>query len=202
MQIENPPRADILNLLRRKESSVDDLSPKLGISATATRQHLSILERDGLVKRSSVKEKLGRPKAIYSLSEKAENLFPKAYPEFLKWIIEDLNDREGPEGVRALMGRLGAGQASYYKERMRGDGDVESVVEVLKELGAFAELKSEDSRRLIREFNCLIYDIAMEFGEMVCEFDLKFISSLLNSGVTLKSCIAHGDKCCSFALEV
>lgn len=201
MQTEDP-RADILNLLRRKDSSVDDLSPKLGISSTATRQHLSILEREGLVRRSSVKEKLGRPKAIYSLTEKAENLFPKAYAEFFKWIIADLIDREGPEAVRALMRRLGAEQASYYKARMRGDGDVESVVEVLRELGAFAELKSEDDRRLIRGFNCLIYEIAREFGDMVCEFDLEFISSLLNSGVTLKSCIAHGDKCCSFALEV
>jgi len=149
-----------------------------------------------------VKEKLGRPKSIYSLTEKAENLFPKAYPEFLTWIIKDIIDREGPEGVRALMGRLGAEQASYYKERMRGDGDVESVVDVLKELGAFAEMKSENGHLMIREFNCLIYDVAMEFGEMVCEFDLKFISSLLNSGVALKSCIANGDKCCSFALEV
>ena len=201
MQTEDP-RADILNFLKRKESSVDELSPKLGISPTATRQHLSILERDGLVKRASVKEKLGRPKAIYSLTEKAEKLFPKAYAEFLKWLIKAIIEREGAEGVRALMGRLGAEQASYYKERMRGDGDVESVVEVLKELGAFAEMKSENGHHMIQEFNCLIYDVALEFGEMVCEFDLKFISSLLNSSVALKSCIANGDKCCSFDLKV
>lgn len=201
MQLEDP-RTDILHLLKRKESSVDELSPKLGISPTATRQHLSILERDGLVKRTPVKEKLGRPKAIYSLTERAEKFFPKAYAEFLKWIIKAILDQEGAEGVRALMGRLGTERASLYRARMRGVGDVESVVEVLKELGAFAELKSENGHREIREFNCLIYEVALEFGEMVCEFDVKFISGLLNTKVALKRCIAHGDKCCSFDVGV
>ncbi len=106
MQTEDP-RSDILNLLKRRDSSVDELSPELGISPTATRQHLSILERDGLIKRTSVKEKFGRPKVIYSLSEKAEGLFQKAYSDFFKWIIKDMIEREGPERVRSLMERLG-----------------------------------------------------------------------------------------------
>jgi DeoR family suf operon transcriptional repressor len=201
MQTEDP-RSAILNLLKRRDSSVDELSPELGISPTATRQHLAILERDGLIKRTSVKEKLGRPKVIYSLSEKAERSFPKAYADFFKWTIKDLIEREGPERVRSLMERLGTQQASYYRERVREDGDVESVVEILNELGAFAEMKRENGHILIREYNCLIYDIAMEFGDLVCEFDLKFISSLLNSNVALKSCIARGDRYCSFALDL
>lgn len=201
MQTEDP-RSDILNLLKRSDSSVDELSPKLGISPTATRQHLSILERDGLIKRTSVKEKLGRPKVIYSLTEKAEQFFPKAYAHFFKWIIKDMIEREGPERVRTMMGRLGVEHASYYRERVREDGDVESVVEVLNELGTFAEMKREDGHVMIREYNCLISDIAMEFGDIVCEFNLKFISTLLNSSVALKSCIANGDRCCSFDVEV
>ena len=201
MQAEDP-RSDILNHLKRSDSSVDELSPKLGISPTATRQHLSILERDGLIKRTSVKEKLGRPKVIYSLTEKAEQFFPKAYAHFFKWVIKDMIEREGPERVRTMMGRLGVEHASYYRERVREDGDVESVVEVLNELGTFAEMKREDGHVMIREYNCLISDIATEFGDIVCEFNLKFISTLLNSSLALKSCIANGDRCCSFDVEV
>ena len=196
------PRSDILDALKRKNSSVDELCSQLGISPTATRQHLSILERDGLITRTSVKEKLGRPKVFYSLTEKAEKLFPKAYSDFFKWIIKDIIDREGPEAVRALMGRLGAEQASHYKGRMRNDGDVESVVEILSELGGFAEMEREDGHILIKEYNCLVYEIAMEFGEIMCEFNRSFISSLLNARVEQKSCIANGDRCCSFTVEV
>lgn len=201
MQIEDS-RAEILDFLKRRDSSVNDLSSKLGISPTATRQHLSILERDGLIKRTPVKEKTGRPKIFYSLTEKAEKFFPKAYSDFFKWIIEDMIEREGSERVREMMARLGAKQASYYKGRLRGDGDVESVVELLNELGTLAEMKREDGQIIIIEYNCLIYELAMEFGEIVCEFDLNFIGGLLNSRVELKSCRAKGDGFCSFAFEV
>jgi predicted ArsR family transcriptional regulator len=195
------PRSDILNLLRLNESSADELSSQLGISSTATRQHLSILERDGLVARTSVHEKVGRPKVFYSLTEKSEELFPKAYSAFFKWIIRDMIEREGPEVVRTMMGRLGTLQASYYKEQVGIDGNIESVMEVLNELGTYAEMKRVDGQIMIKEYNCLIHEIALEFGDIVCEFNLKFIGSLLNSPVALKSCIARGDKYCSFAIE-
>ncbi|MCK4735697.1 MAG: L-2-amino-thiazoline-4-carboxylic acid hydrolase [Methanophagales archaeon] len=120
--------------------------------------------------------------------------------KFFKWIIRDIIEREGSERVREMMARLGAEQASYYKERLRGDGVV-SVVELLNELGSFAEMKREDGQIIIKEYNCLIYELALEFGEIMCEFDQNFIGSLLNSSVELKSCIARGDRCCSFALN-
>jgi predicted ArsR family transcriptional regulator len=200
MQIEDA-RAEILNFLKRRDASVDELSSKLGISSTATRQHLAILERDSLIKRIAIKEKMGRPKIFYSLTESAEKFFPKAYSDFFKWIIRDIIEREGAERVREMMARLGAEQASYYKERLKGDGDVESVVELLNELGRFAEMEQEDGKMIIKEYNCLIYELAMEFGGMMCEFDQNFIGSLLNSSVELKSSIARGDRCCSFAVN-
>lgn len=200
MQADDP-RSDILNLLKRKDYSVDDLSPQLGISPTATRQHLSILERDGLIKRNTIKEKIGRPKVFYSLTEKAEEKFPKLYSHFFKWIIKDMIEQDGPETVRALMGRFGAEQASYYKDRMRNDGDVDSVVEILNELGTYAELERVDGKLIIKEYNCLVYEVALEFGDMMCEFNRKFISSLLNSRVELESCIARGDKYCAFSVH-
>ncbi len=163
---------------------------------------MSILERDGLIKRTAVKEKTGRPKIFYSLTGKAEKFFPKAYSDFFKWIIEDIIEREGSEGVREMMVRLGAKIASYYKERLRGDGDVESVVELLNELGTFAEMKREDGKIIIKEYNCIVYELAMEFGEIICELCLSAIGSLFNSRVELKSCIAKGDRFCSYAFDL
>ncbi len=201
MHVEDS-RTEILDCLKRQDSSVNELSSKLGISSTATRQHLAILERDGLIKRTAVKEKTGRPKIFYSLTEKAEKFFPKAYSDFFKWIIEDIIESEGSERVREMMARLGAKQASYYKGRLNGDGDVESVVELLNELGTLAEMEREDGKIIIKEYNCLVYEVAMEFGELVCEFDLNFIGGLLNSRVELKTCRAKGDGFCSFVFEV
>ena len=74
-------------------------------------------------------------------------------------------------------------------------------MELLNDLGSFAVLEREDGQIIIKEYNCLIYEIAMEFGEVVCEFDRNFIGGLLNSNVELKSCMARGDRFCSFVLN-
>ena len=198
---ENAPRSDILNFLKRNESSVGELSSQLGISSTATRQHLSILERDGLVQRKAVKEKIGRPKIFYSLTEKAEESFPKLYSNFLKWILADIIEREGAEAVRAMLGRLGTKHAAEYRERVGSNGDAEAVVALMNELGCISELEREDGHVRIKAYNCYIYDAAVEFGDIMCEFALKCIGSLLNKQVVLTSSIAHGDRYCVFEFD-
>ncbi len=198
---KNGTRRTILNVLKMRDSSVSELSSQLGLSSTATRQHLFILERDGLIKGSSFKGELGRPKFVYSLTEKAEELFPKLYPEFSKWVISDLLEREGAESVKALMGRLGVKHASFYKSRVKGDRDVESVVYLLNELGAFAAIESADGKAILKVCNCPLHDIALEFGDIICEFGVQFIGTLLNAPVKLTSCMAHGDRDC-FYVEI
>jgi predicted ArsR family transcriptional regulator len=198
---KNGTRRVILNLLKMRDSSVSELSSELGLSSTATRQHLFILERDGLIKGSSVKGDFGRPKFVYSLTEKAEELFPKLYPELCKWIISDLLEREGADSVRALMGRLGAKQASFYKRRVKGARDVESVAYILNELGAFAAVEPAGGKTLLKVCNCPLHEIIREFGDIICEFGVQFIGTLLKVPVKLTSCMARGDRDC-FYVEV
>ena len=53
---------EVLELLRRKQAaSAESVSGELGITANAVRQHLTNLERDGLVKSEPVRHKRGRP---------------------------------------------------------------------------------------------------------------------------------------------
>jgi len=198
---QGDPRSDILQVLRRQEASVDELSSQLGISSTAVRQHLAILERDGLVARTPVHEKVGRPKLFYSLSVEGEEYFPKAYYKVLTWIIADILAREGPEDVRAMMGRLGVQHAAKFKWRVGHDGNVHELMVVLNEMGWYAELTSENGHTILKEYNCLLYKVAMEFGDIVCAFNEKFIETLLDTRVAMTNCIARGDRYCSFVIQ-
>jgi len=55
-------RMEVLELLRRKQAaSAETISAQLGITPNAVRQHLTNLERDGLVKSEPVRHKRGRP---------------------------------------------------------------------------------------------------------------------------------------------
>src|SRR5215469_18601107 len=68
-------------LLRDKAGlTVEDLSQGLGITANAVRQHLTALERDGLVAKGETQSSGGRPEQLYELTAAGNELFPRHYP--------------------------------------------------------------------------------------------------------------------------
>ena len=73
-------RVQILQLLRRHgQMTAAELSDALGIGAVGIRQHLALLDRDGLVHTAGVRRGVGRPSHLYGLTGQAEALFPKRY---------------------------------------------------------------------------------------------------------------------------
>jgi len=73
-------RRQILEYLQRHgRGTVKELGQLLGLTSTGIRQHLTVLERDGLVDVREERGHVGRPTLVYSLTEKADALFPKTY---------------------------------------------------------------------------------------------------------------------------
>src|SRR3990167_9315351 len=71
-------RQHILEYLQRQgRATVKELGNLLGLTSTGIRQHLTVLERDGLVDAREERGRVGRPTLVYSLTEKADALFPK-----------------------------------------------------------------------------------------------------------------------------
>src|SRR5918911_4221822 len=93
-------RQQILNLLRRHgQMTAAELSETLGIGAVGVRQHLALLDRDGLVRTSGVRRGIGRPSHLYALTEQAEALFPKRYDRL---VLDALAFVEAQGGVEAV----------------------------------------------------------------------------------------------------
>src|SRR3990167_3352024 len=59
--------------------SIDDLASHLAVTRTAIRQHLSALERDGLIVRGDTRPTGRRPEQLYLLSATGRELFPRQY---------------------------------------------------------------------------------------------------------------------------
>jgi len=73
-------RRALLEVLKRQgEARADELAAALGITVSAVRQHLAALHGDGLVTHDEVRAGPGRPHHRYRLSERGDNLFPRAY---------------------------------------------------------------------------------------------------------------------------
>ena len=75
-------RQQILDFLRQHgEGSVRDLGVHLDLTPTGVRQHLAILEQEGLVASREIRGYVGRPALCYRLTATAEALYPKSTAE-------------------------------------------------------------------------------------------------------------------------
>src|SRR5947199_8389935 len=72
-------RGKILDLLRTRERTVNELAAELRLTDNAVRAHLASLERDRLVSQSGMKPGVRKPHATYALVPEDEQLFLNAY---------------------------------------------------------------------------------------------------------------------------
>ena len=80
-------RGQILELLRTKARTVNELADALRLTDNAVRAHLLSLERDGLVSQAGKQPGFRKPHATYALTADAEQIFPKAYGALLDILL-------------------------------------------------------------------------------------------------------------------
>src|SRR5438046_10172434 len=90
-------RMEVLELLRRKgHASAETIATELRVTPNAVRQHLTNLERAGFVVSIPEKSRRGRPSLLFSLTERADSVFPKRYGQLATMVREEGQERGGP----------------------------------------------------------------------------------------------------------
>jgi predicted ArsR family transcriptional regulator len=192
-------RGQVVALLRRSERTVEELARALDLTDNGVRVHLAVLERDGIVRqRGSVRRSSGggKPAYVYELTQKAEDLFPKAYEPTLRRLLDVLSDRLGPEESEALLRSVGRRLAEEHS--MRADGTharLESAVEVLNELGGLAELEERDGAFVIRGYSCPLAGVTPDHPE-VCRMAQTLITELAGVPVYERCDRGERPRCC------
>src|SRR5258708_9002228 len=85
-------RMEVLELLRRRgRSSAETIAGDLGVTPNAVRQHLTNLERGGFVVSHPVRSGRGRPSLLFSLTERADSVFPKRYGQLATMVLHEVH---------------------------------------------------------------------------------------------------------------
>ena len=90
----------VMELLRRKAMTVDELAVALDLTRTAVRSQLATLERDGLIEHRGSRRGASKPARMYGVTTQAELLFSRAYVPILTGLLHVLARRMSPGGVR------------------------------------------------------------------------------------------------------
>jgi predicted ArsR family transcriptional regulator len=197
-------RTKILQLLRRSgELTAGELSCALGVGAVGVRQHLATLCQEELVVAVGVRRGLGRPSHLYSLTEKAKQLFPKTYECIALDALGHIAATGGAAQIDELFATRQQRLAAQYRARLAGESveaRVAALAAILNEQGYMCEWdRSDDGAITLTEYNCPIDCVAREFPQ-ACACELRLYEDLIGARLVQISTIAGGAASCQYCV--
>jgi predicted ArsR family transcriptional regulator len=187
-------------------ATLEELSAHLGITNTATKEHVVKVQNLGLLTFTDAKGSVGRPKRRYLLSSEGHEAFPKQYSWLSNVLLELLAEDLGEETVARLMSDLGkkvAGSLKPQFEKIQTSAELLALItKTLNDLGYRAVLKQSDIRKgaILEATHCVYHSVAKQHSAL-CGFDISFLENASGMNVQMESCIAKGDSACRFCLK-
>jgi predicted ArsR family transcriptional regulator len=205
-------REHILHILKeRYQATVDELSRELGLTAVTIRHHLETLRDEGLVAPPTVRRRKapGRPKYVYTLTEKANAFFPKRYSHLASLLLSEVHSRlASAEEMDQVMKHIGERIASQAVIPDEGDFEARlaATVEFLDDLGYMArwercEEGNEDAGDyMLHVANCPYEQVARQSHE-ICTMDLTLVTCLVGVSPRRISWRVQDNHQCTYAFS-
>jgi predicted ArsR family transcriptional regulator len=197
-------RMEVLELLRRKgQASAETIASDLGVTPNAVRQHLTNLEREGFVSSQPERGARGRPALMFSLTERADSVFPKRYGQLATMVLNELRDMGGEQALDDLFARVAARNARVIGKDLDGlsfDEKLHRIVAWIGRAGTLAEQVETEEGVRVTIHNCPFRNTALKFPQ-VCTITPHLLSGLLGTAVSQAESIHRRDPYCSFVVE-
>jgi len=195
-------RGQILQLLRVKDRTVNELAGALRLTDNAVRAHLTSLERDGLVCQSGIQHGFRKPHATYALTAEAEQIFPKAYGTLLDILLtvfsKKLSDQELRAGMREAGRKIAAAHRPGVEDKSRKQR-IETALAVLKDLGGSATLHESGGKHFIRGNGCPLAAATSRHPE-ACLIAESLLTKIIGASVK-ERCVQGPTPSCCFEIH-
>ena len=206
-------KQQILVLLKRTGSiTVEQTAGALAVASMTARQHLTNLERDGLIVAEKAKRATGRPHYLYSLTPKGEEMFPRRYDLLAQVMLEEVGDLLpddvsglSSEEKRSLLIRRTADRiADRYRLQVEGrslEERVVAVTDILQLIGGFAEWYRQGESFEIRDYNCVFAKLGSGNENSGCEWHVRLLTQLLKWPVRHEVFVEGRVECCRYLID-
>lgn len=192
-------RGKLVALLRTEPRTVDELAGALGLTDNGVRQHLMVLERDGMVRQTGVRRGpgAGKPAAVYELHPEAEPLLSRAYAPALATLLEVLTDQLPTLQARRILRETGRRIAAALGGRVVGDVQTraKAAAAVLTALGGAVTVEERRGGALLRGSACPLAT-ASSRSPHVCRAVESLVAEI--SGAQVRECCERSGRprCC------
>lgn len=197
-------REKIMHMLKTQGGlSAKDITEQLGITSMAVRRHIGTLEKDHLIQSKTVRQPMGRPTAVYSLSPQADVFFPKNYGTIALDLLGELVQESGSAVVDRLFERRMETMKRKYGPLLAGkpfDEQVAALADIQNDNGYMVELSEHAGEYVLTEYNCPISQVANHYNH-ACACEKQLFESLLNTDVKRTECLTKGGNKCVYHIQ-
>jgi predicted ArsR family transcriptional regulator len=199
--VEGDSRNRLVLHLRRGLRTVDELARAVGLTPNAVRQHLAVLERDGIVvrrpsPRAAGARPRGKPPTRYEIAPDAGVSFSRAYAPVLTALLTALPSHLAQPELGLLLRDTGERLAAGAPPPPRGDLRQRAVagVAILESLGGLAELTEEGGAFVITGCSCPLAQAVAARPELCSAIEI-LLSAATGAQVAEHCHRTHGARC-------
>ncbi len=195
----------VLNqVLLLREASISQLSQKLALSEISVRHHLINLEAQGLVSSSEERHGVGRPRFVYSLTEKGYQIAPTNFFSLTDQALTTMKHFLGPEIFLGLLKQFGQDLAKVYSRSISSQNPeqiLEEVADSLTRDGFVFSWTKSGEKLILNTHHCPVHHLGHKHPE-VCTINHALLESLIQQPINHETCILQGDAACTYTYEV
>ena len=191
-------------LLNNPKSTINELAETVGINAISVRHHLNSMLAEGLVTLEEERHGVGRPRLIYSLTDRGLERFPTRYFQLTNRLLDQLESALPAAEIEKLFASMAREMAEEHARQTK-NLSIEEKLNFLKKLladeGFIVEWEKIGDNYHIREITCPYFQVGQEHPQ-VCLVDQTLISTVLSIPTQKISCVLQGDHLCTYVVPV
>ena len=185
------------------KSTIVEIADQVGINAISVRHHLTTLQAEGLINAEEERHGVGRPRLVYSLSEKGLEVFPSRYYRLINSLMDQIKETLPAQNVNSIFSSMAEKLTSDYEPVLENMG-LEKRLDLLKSIlaneGFEVEWRREGDQYSIQEISCPYSRIGEKHPE-VCMFDKSIISNVLDIPLQKISYHKREENLCTYTFK-
>ena len=186
-----------------RQSTINKLAAQLEINPITVRNHLQLLEVEGLIKASERRHGVGRPHMIYQLTNKGRQDITSNYRSLSEGLLSKIEQRYGGEGLSEMLETVGHEMAQEQKLAPNVNLSVwmDSFCDLLAEQGYQIDWEVKENRVYIHNASCPYHQLKQTHPE-ICSLDRSLFSHLLAKELRFERALSTKGSACIYSYEV
>lgn len=191
-------------LLMNQQNTVNELAEAVDINPISVRHHVNKLEAEGLIQSEEERHGVGRPRLVYSLTNKGREQFPQRYLDLTLRILNQLKESLSPQMVGKLFQEIAQDMAAEIAadielEDLSLTERLKLLQNVLNQEGFTVSVIKEDGEYFLIEASCPYHHVGEDHPE-ICVVDQELISRFVTLPPKRIECMLDGGKRCVYKI--